>query len=118
MNQLHVPPRNKQEQEKRVLLEQALRSTEFSAAIAWIISLGKRMEQDLDVIQEFTTSLLGQQGFSENPRETCGWSVLYYFTVKVSSNVIILGACRACLGRAQRVVLMSSYHIDSVNRIV
>ncbi len=81
-----VAPRNRQEQEDRAELEAALRSGEFSSAIGWVVSLGKRLEGDIESIEDFTTNLQEEVGISDNAREICGWSVLYYFTTQVSSE--------------------------------
>ncbi len=76
-----VSPRDSEERKSRAEFKEALRAGEFSSALGWIISLGKKLEDDLSAVQKLSEGLQKEQAFAERPRETCGWSVLYYFTL-------------------------------------
>lgn len=82
-----VGPRDSVERKARAKLESALIQSRYSAAIGWVISLGKKLEECLEDVHLLETELQQTSMFCNTSRQCFGWALLLYFTTQVCEHL-------------------------------
>ena len=78
-------PKDSAERKVRADLETALLDSRFSATLGWIISLGRKLEGQLEIVHSLEADL--QVVSSQESRQCFGWALLLYFTLEVCDNL-------------------------------